>query len=159
MIDDVRIATILDCEGWISIEKLGNSRGIGMVLTLGVGNTNYKLTDWLKESFGGSVYKTNRPNIKHKDYYTWRIHSNKAKDILQRALPYMLLKEEQARLAIHFQEAVHSKNSYNEPCTPQYIEYMQSLKKKMNVLNRKGKLIPPATTERDNTNESCEATV
>jgi hypothetical protein len=126
---------------------------------LGVGNTNYKLTDWLKATFGGSVYKTVRNDIHHKDYYTWRINADKAKGILERALPYMLLKDEQARLAIHFQETVHSKNSYNEPCTPQYVEYMWSLKKKLNVLNRKGKLISPATTERDNSDESPEATV
>lgn len=159
MIDDVRIATVLDCEGWITISKVTNSRGIGLVLTLGVGNTNYRLTDWLKETFGGSVYKTKRESSKHKDYYTWRINSEKAKDILKRALPYMLLKVEQAELAIHFQETVHSKNSYNEPCTPIYIEYMNSLKKSMNVLNRKGKPISPATTERDNIDESHEATV
>jgi hypothetical protein len=159
MIDDVRIATILDCEGWITIQNVSNSRGIGLVLVLGVGNTNYRLTDWLKATFGGSVYKTSRDNIKHKDYYTWRINADKAKGILERALPYMLLKDEQAKLAIHFQQTVHSKNSYNEPCTPVYVEYMQSLKKKMNILNRKGKPISPATTERDNTSESCEATV
>lgn len=159
MIDDIRIATVLDCEGWISLQKIGNSRGIGLVLALGVGNTNYKLTNWLKETFGGSVSKTIRESIKHKDYYTWRINADKAKCILQRALPYMLLKKEQANLAIHFQETMHSKNSYNEPCTPQYMEYMHSLKKRMNILNRKGKLISPATTERDNIDESHEATV
>jgi hypothetical protein len=157
--NDVRIATILDCEGWITLQKVSGSGGVGLVLTLGVGNTNHKLTDWLKTTYGGSVYKTERPHIEHKDYYTWRINGTKAKNILISAVPHLLLKDEQAKLAIHFQETMHSKNSYNEPCTPQYIEYMHSLKKKLNQLNRKGKAVSPATTERDNTSESCEATV
>lgn len=157
--NDVRIAAILDCEGWITLQNVTNSRGVGLVLTLGVGNTNHKLTDWLKVTYGGSVYKTIRESVNHKDYYTWRINGSKAKDILVSALPYLLMKDEQAKLAIHFQETMHSKNSYNEPCTLQYVEYMWSLKKKLNQLNRKGKAVPPATTERDNSDESPEATV
>lgn len=163
-VDAVRLATILDCEGWITIQSMNSpgQRGVCLVLTLGVGNTNPILTDYLKDSFGGSIYKTCRSSDKHKDYYTWRLNSNKAKALLEAALPYMMLKREQANLAIHFQETMHSKNSYNEPCTPQYIEYMQSLKKKMNQLNRKGKTLSPATTERDDTldlKEVGEATV
>ena len=157
--NDVRVAAILDCVGWITLQKVSGSRGVGLVLTLGVGNTNHKLTDWLKATYGGSVYKTIRESDSHKDYYTWRINGTKAKDILTGALPYLIMKAEQAKLAIHFQDTMHSKNTYNEPCTPEYVEYMWSLKKTLNQLNRKGKAIPPATTERDNSDESPEATV
>ena len=156
--NDVRIATIIDCEGWVTLQKVSGSRGVGLVLTLGVGNTNHKLTDWLKQTYGGSVYMTKRDSFKHKDYYTWRIHGTKARDILASALPFMLMKQEQAKLAVHFQDTMHSKDTYNEPCTQKYIDYMHSLKAQMNQLNRKGKAVSPATTERDNT-ELCEATV
>lgn len=155
----VRMATILDCEGWITISHIKNVRGIGLCLTLGVGNTNSNLTDWLKDTFGGSVYKTTRKSIQHKDYYTWRIHAVKAAAILREVLPYMLLKTAQANLAITFQEKVHSKNSYNEPCTPEYVAEMKAMKYQLSLLNRKGKL-SPAETERDNTSvQRSEATV
>lgn len=63
----------------------------------------------------------------------------------------MLLKKAQAELAIRFQTELHSKNTYNEPCTPDYVARMQAMKLRMNQLNRKGKGISPATTERDDT--------
>jgi hypothetical protein len=149
--DAVYLAAVLDCEGWITLSKLGNSRGVGLVLTLGVGNTNYVLTDWLKNTYGGSVYKTHRDSVKHKDYYTWRIHGNKALEVLRLAYPYMMMKRAQAEVAIEFQTNMHNKNTYNEPCTTQYVDYMHSLKKRMSVLNRKGKDVSPATTNRKDT--------
>jgi hypothetical protein len=150
-IDAVYLASVLDCEGWITLQKMSNSRGVGLVLTLGVGNTNYVLTDWLKATFGGSVYRTVRSKTAHKDYSTWRIHGNKALELLKLAYPYMKLKRAQAETAIEFQTTMHSKNSYHEPCTPQYVAYMHSLKKRMGVLNRKGKEVSPATTKREDT--------
>jgi len=147
--DRVRMATIIDCEGWISIEKIKNSRGIGLCLVIGVGNTNPILTDWLKNTFGGSVYKTVRPNHKHKDYSTWRIFGGKAAAILQECAPHMLLKPAQAELASKFQARMHGKNSHNEPCTPEYVAEMQAMKYLMGLLNRKGKP-SPAETNRDN---------
>lgn len=146
LVNDVRIATIIDCEGWISLEKINNS-GVGVVLTLGVGNTNHVLTDWLKEIYGGSVYKRHYDG-NAKDSYVWKVNSRKAKEILEAALPYMLLKTEQAKLAIHFQNNMQYTNAAP---SKELIEYMQSLKRQMNRLNRKGKA--PAETERIDTEQ------
>ena len=146
----IRMAAVLDCDGWITLQKLKNSRGVNLCLTIGVGNTNTNLTDWLVETFGGSVYKTHRKSHKHKDYYTWRLFGNKASEVLKHCLPYFLLKQAQANLAVAFQEEMHDKNSYNEPCTPEYVAKMHAMKHQMGLLNRKGKL-SPAETERDNT--------
>lgn len=146
----IRMAAIMDCDGWITIQKLKNSRGVNLCLTIGVGNTNSNLTDWLVYTFGGSVYKTVRKFHKHKDYYTWRLFGNKASEVLKGCVDFFLLKRAQADLAITFQEEMHNKNSYNEPCTPEYVAKMQAMKHQMGLLNRKGKL-SPAETKRDNT--------
>ena len=146
----IRMAAIMDCDGWITLQKMKNVRGVGLCLTIGVGNTNSNLTDWLVKAFGGSVYKTRRNSYKHKDYYTWRLFGNKASGALKDCSQYLLLKQAQAKLAIEFQEAMHDKNSYNEPCTPEYVVKMHAMKHEMGLLNRKGKL-SPAETERDNT--------
>ena len=145
------MAAIMDCEGWITIQKVKNVRGVGLCLTLGVGNTNPVLTQTLKDGFGGSVYETKRAPIQHKNYFTWRVFGNRALEILKYIEPFMILKQSQAKLAIKFQETMHDKNSYNEPCTPEYIEQMQAIKKEMGRLNRKGKDISPAETKRENT--------
>lgn len=144
-IDSIRIAMVLDCEGWITLQKMAGTRGVGLCLTIGVGNTNPLLTDWLKTTFGGSVYKTRRNSFKHKDYYTWRLFGNNACEILKKAQPYMLLKRAQVELAVHFQETMHGKNAHNEPCTPEYVAYMWKLKAELNKLNRKGKDLPAET--------------
>ena len=145
----IRLAAILDCEGWITLQKISGSRGVGLCLTVGVGNTNPRLAQWLKEKFGGSFYKTKREGPQHKDYWTWRLFGNKAAELLKGCIPYMLLKEEQAILAITFQETMHGKNIYNEPCTPEYVAKMWEFKRRLTLLNRKGKL-SPAETDRDN---------
>jgi len=146
----IRLATILDCEGWITIQKVPNNRGVGLALCLGVGNTNPKLTSWLKANFGGSVYLRKRSEDQHKDYWTWRIYGNKAAELLKACKSHFLLKEQQADLGIRFQESMHSKSYHNEPCTPEYVSKMWKLKKELARLNRKGKLLP-AETKRDDT--------
>ncbi len=158
VVNAVRMATILDCEGWITLQKLSGKgqRGVGLVLVIGVGNTNEDLTDWLKTAFGGSIYHTKRPAQQHKDYYTWRLFGNNACEILKLVQPYMLLKKAQVDLAIRFQETMHSKNTYNEPCTPEYVAEMWTMKYHMAILNRKGKT-SPAETNRENTKPALVA--
>ena len=134
----IRLATVIDTEGWITIQKTNNK--IGLVLQLGVGNTNPNLTDWLKSTFGGSIYHRKSQSEYRKSCYTWRIYSNTASQLLIEILPYLLIKKEQAELAIQFQSNMHGKSSALEPFSEEYQMKMVEMKKAMNKLNQKGKI-------------------
>src|SRR6266704_5437153 len=103
-----RLAGILDPEGWISILKTNNR--IGVILQLGVGNTNPLLIQWLKETFGGNTYARN-PQVKgRKPCFVWRVYGAAASGILLRARNFLILKRSQADLALVFQSKMHSKS-------------------------------------------------
>lgn len=159
------MAAILDCEGWVRISSAGKTSAGNdtLVLQVGVGNTNPKLTDWLKQTFGGSVYFVNNRHETHKDYYVWRIHGNRAAEILKGILPHLLMKMQQAKLGIEFQEMMHKHGRQTKgvwgsvSLPPEYFETRRQMKKRMHQLNRKGKPLPPAETKRDDTKPALVA--
>ena len=107
-IDLAYTAGIIDGEGCIclSLVKEKNIRGRRQRLTVSVGNTDKRLTLWLKNMFGGhSVLQSRTRN--NKDYYQWRVSSKKASFFLSLILPYLKLKRRQAELGIEFQEPIY----------------------------------------------------
>jgi hypothetical protein len=113
----IYLAGIVDGEGHITIarhktDKYWKSDGtIGLrkktnVMyqnVLGVRNTDLRLMDWLKETFGGNYYKDNRKTRpeKWKISYCWHSTSNeKTELILLGILPYLILKREQAKIVL-----------------------------------------------------------
>ena len=102
------LAMCIDCEGCISIhfnswKGTPNSNGI-YNMEIAVINTDLRLMEWLVSNFGGRYYSRSKNTPKEwKLSYQWRVtgRSNREK-ILLGILPYLLLKREQAKLAIEF---------------------------------------------------------
>lgn len=72
--------------------------------------------------FGGSVCKKHHfpKHPKWKPQWTWSISCNQAKEFLLLLLPYLRLKENQAKLAIEFQNYRHRNNlAYHSKRLPQ----------------------------------------
>jgi len=103
------LAGIIDGEGSISIDRKSCSymavNGTKRTyyyhrVDLCISNTNPKLTSWLKENFGGTVSSIKRKSRNHSTVYCWRIYCRQAERLLIKAAPLLLLKRQQAELAL-----------------------------------------------------------
>ncbi len=93
------LAGLIDGEGSITLYLHPKHRQ--MLLHLAVYNTNETVIDWLKLTFGGRKYKVGcRKNTKHLQEYQWYMNGHFACDILVLVLPYLIIKQAKARIAI-----------------------------------------------------------
>ena len=106
--DIAYLAGFIDGEGSISICKTNSSNSIyktpRYVLEVTVTNTYKPIIDMFQELFAGSW--TRRRHEKHpvwKQSYCIRWASIKAKEILELVYPHLIVKKEQAEVAIEFQ--------------------------------------------------------
>ena len=100
------LAMCFDCEGTISLgrhNKTENGKPLSVQLDLTIVNTDERLMKWLMSNFGGRYYHRPTRDIRHKSCFRWRItgKSNKEK-VLLGILPYLIIKEEQAKVALEF---------------------------------------------------------
>lgn len=125
------LAGIIDGEGSISIMKI---RGF-YTLRLRVNNTNFELIDWLKINFGGFIYLTDK-NGNRNAIKTWEVTSRKAATLLKEIQPLLIVKKEQAKIALSFQSTVTSVLGTNlaEEIKTEREEY----RKQIMILNTKG---------------------
>ena len=101
--DWARLAAYIDGEGHISIASAGGDRNFKMQLT--IGNTDHRLTSWLKNTFGGEVRLADITK-RRRQYWYWYIGSKRASDFLSRCLPFFIMKREQAEIAIAYHATV-----------------------------------------------------
>ena len=96
------IAGLLDGEGCISIKR---SRRTNYNLYVEIYNTNKDVMLWLQERYIGSI-NSKRKNVNHKVCYTWCVACSKAESFLELIIPYLIIKQEQAVIALEFQDNV-----------------------------------------------------
>lgn len=76
-----------------------------------IANSNIELMKWLVRNFGGVYYSKPRHKENWKTGYTWRPKGRKnAETLLLGVLPYLVLKREQANLALEFIRLGFEKN-------------------------------------------------
>jgi hypothetical protein len=143
------LAAMMDGEGSFSISRggrkpdplHGHPKGyMNYQLKVCLGNTNRKLIDWLLDTVGGGCYVGHRPKTdKHKVGYNWQLHGKvEQKEMILGVLPYLLLKKEQALVALEML-AIEGKNP----------ELRRKLWIKIKGLNRKGKTVETNTPNED----------
>jgi len=99
-------AGILDGEGCIGIYGRAGRRtdgGLGLHALVSVGNTDFRMILKLKDLFGGnisSLQRDSRPN--RRAAITWRTSGRHAGRVLERVLPFLVVKREQAEVALAF---------------------------------------------------------
>ena len=136
-------AGIMDGEGSFSIGRGGRKPDhdhlngyYNYQLIVSLGNTNEKLIAWLIEIFGGVKYLGHRSKTdRQKNGYLWRIHGKgPQREFIQGVLPYLLLKKEQAWLAL---EMINTEGKNPE--------VRRELWLKMKHFNHKGKTVETNT--------------
>ena len=108
-IDLAYAAGILDGEGCITISRKNKPQakfGADYVLFVEVGNTDKRLIEWLHSKFGGRTQHYEPRTPRAKESYHWYLGFGKAKELLLLLLPYLKLKDEEAKLAIALQETI-----------------------------------------------------
>lgn len=105
-IDWARIAAYIDSEGCIRIHQNSPNRKTGEVyhgVLIVVAQREPELPEWLTATFGGFLYRAKEVPGKTRMYY-WRTGATQSYEILKRCKPYMIVKGEQAEIAIEYRE-------------------------------------------------------
>ena len=100
-------AGIMDGEGCIHIRRRKKYNCFWphiYDLQVVVSTTDGILADWFYERFGGHICKCKLRTTSNYPKYQWCIQANQATGFLRKVLPYLLLKKQQAELAIKFQD-------------------------------------------------------
>jgi hypothetical protein len=144
------LAGIIDGEGYIGIDSCYKRKGRQSThqLRVGVVNTSPELIMWLKETFGGSWSKREKPmSEKHSQCYQWRAEAKIAENILRLVVPFLIIKCEQVRVALMFRETFTTDNLIFEHENHRFkgtvvkgeiIELRKELRSQMLELNRRG---------------------
>lgn len=159
-LDKVKVlAGLIVGEGWIGMTKaMPKGRSISPIyaVVMTITNTNTKLISWLIENFGGNFYSMKNQTDKHKEGYTWKISNNQLCPILKQVLPYLIIKDEQAKIVMAYLEhklidpatfGRGNRLSMNE------LDYRESVHIALKKLNRKGPSESVTTNTSDNSNE------
>ena len=115
-IDIARLAAYIDGEGCILITRKcstgKNNHGRKYhFLRVVVGNTDPRLMSWLKNTFGGYINTQMRNLSKNsrRVSFTWIVHSKAAEDLLRFCMPYFVMKQGQAALALEYRDTYGEK--------------------------------------------------
>jgi hypothetical protein len=130
------LAGIIDGEGCISISK-GTINHRQQSIRIRVANTNFELIDWLHTQFGG---KTNYIKKKgnRRPQKMWSVLARKAAILLREIQPYLIVKREQAKIALLFQETVVWPNPGLQTLSPEVVAKREQYRRQIVVLNTRG---------------------
>ena len=148
----VQLASFVDGEGTIGIERRENYHRNSYHQRLSVMNTNIVLISWLVDNFGGNFPNPQKhENGNHKDAYQWRLSGKNSYKMIKKIREHLLLKRDQADCAIDLYEQVTKWHYGNGKPIPKYKqELSEALYQKCKKLNKRG---PP-----DDEDEEYEVT-
>jgi hypothetical protein len=150
-IDFARLAAFIDGEGTIYINEpprpYGRSARPQHHLQLMVSNTDPRLMNWLKGTFDGCVYhirnlKQPNPLAKRKVMH-WQVNERLAFYLLEKILPYMIIKRQQAEVAMAFMKLKKTRAEATKRLTDDEFLMRHGLKMEIQRLNKEGYLETP----------------
>ena len=98
------VAGLFDGEGYVDIYSASTSKASkspSLMLRVIISQKDGSVMTWLEKNFGGYVRMERR---KESWIYRWDIRSQQAKKFLESILPFLIIKTEQVKLAIEFEE-------------------------------------------------------
>lgn len=117
------ISGFFDGEGCIVIQKTHESYN----LAVNVVNTNFDILNLYQLKYNGNVSCNKKEKEIHKNKWIWSIYSNNASYFLKEIYPYLIIKKEQVKYAIEFQEW-HNKVMYVRSFENKKKAYLYKLK-------------------------------
>ncbi len=106
------IAGFLDGEGSIILYRRETSISMRVVFS----NTKINALEWIKKSIGVGVIITHRhENPRHSDSSHLQLQADAAESLLSQILPYLIIKKEQAEIAIDFHKKLRDPKQKSDP--------------------------------------------
>ena len=137
-----RLAMAFDCEGSIAIgrqKSIRYRRGYTYFANICITNTSEVFIDWLADTFGFCVYRHKYTNNRHRDMLQVKADRQIARNILVGIRPYLIIKGEQADLAMELQDSIAEVSRRGQPLPEEVLDYREGLWARAKELNRKGK--------------------
>lgn len=106
MLDLRYVAGIVDGEGCISLAMFHNKQ---LHIRLKVKMNHLELIQALQSQFGGSLTIEN-PKGNRKQSYSWQISCGPALEVIKQVQPYLIVKQDQAKLVMMFAKLGHNTN-------------------------------------------------
>jgi hypothetical protein len=125
-------AGFFDGEGTVSVVLSTK----GAKIRASIVNTNKDVLEYLQKFFGGRIAAKKCVNPdRHKQAFTWSLDGSDSADFLMAIKYHTIIKREQISIIEFFYSI---RNTTNRAPSAEYTEYVTSLKKQINWLNRKG---------------------
>lgn len=123
-------AGLIDGEGHIALYKRPDSAHGRVVPRMGIGMTKRECMDWIMAVTGVGTLNTDWDgNVAHARRIQWVVTGKVAADLAAQILPFLVLKGEQAKLIIEFQQRVDTEKERG---------WMDSYLTRVKELNRRG---------------------
>jgi hypothetical protein len=138
------LAGLIDGDGHIAIVNRGENASNGYRVKLCIYNCNSKIIKLLQKTIGGKIRsnKINKKRPKWRDCIEYSCQDNRAADLIRNIQPFLIIKKEQAEIAL---TAIDTKNTYNKALGRWHPELkikqyskLKILKNKINELNIRG---------------------
>jgi hypothetical protein len=130
------VAGVLDCDGSIWVARNARSNGaVRHSLHIAVSNTRRGLPHWFAETFWGSVRVSPSRGEKWCSEKKWEAQGERAVVVLRFALPYLVIKREQAILGLEFASTIGERGG---PLPAAFKEHRERIYHAMQELNKRG---------------------
>lgn len=140
-LDRAYLAGIIDGEGSISANMRLRPRGIaprrwGLQLRVTISNTDVRVINWIAERWPGRFYPREDARENKRVCWYFVVEGTELPPLLSAALPYLIIKREQAELVM---ELVRAKRDVGvKGYTPEEINHRLDVVEQISELNRKG---------------------
>lgn len=127
-------AALTDGEGTIRVQRQLSGPRVRYFPVVTVCNCAVEVLSFLKKHWGGSIRANRKPHPTHRQSYVWEVKRAEGKEFLREILPYLIIKREQARLALSCPLGKSGRDT-----TPSEYQKMDEIHRQITILNRKGR--------------------
>lgn len=149
------LAGFFDGEGSVCILKYLNKnyKNVNPTYMLSVrwANTNLEVLNFIKDRIGGWLTEMKDKRAKGKNwkrFYRIEMNSGRAKKVLNKMLPYLIIKREHAKLGIKLQQDLERSRPYRR-LTQKTMNKRERIRQELKKLNQKGLWAAAETERRD----------
>lgn len=141
LLTDAYVAGLIDGEGCITIPGRGENGPLSVRIDVGMSDSAQPLLKSLACRYGGKVRFSRAPSRKWKGAHAWGVFGKSAAELLRRILPYMMLKRDQAQMAIRLQDIIDGlsrRPNGSAEWTTEARGRGKAIRRAIQQLNRKG---------------------
>lgn len=129
------LAGLLDADGYISIVKFKANNYHCLKIGISQGNEEF-LIYWQQKVQLGGIYrdkqKKRADGYVRQDMFSWQIHGLEAATLLEGIYSFLILKKEQARIALEFSQTI---NHQRHKITPASYKIREECRRQILLLN------------------------